>query len=136
MAGHSSIIQGTDGARTAVEQNIIGIGNPGSPQTTQNISIVSTEHLAGLDLTKIVIERLNFTGDINDPYFSPSMTSLNVISGFNSFASPASPSPTLSYHGPGGRGLGVIEFSEVPKPTTAMLAIMGLAAANLRRRAQ
>lgn len=121
MAGYSLIIQGTDAARTAVEQNIVGIGQPGSPQATQNISIISTEHLAAQDLTKIVIERVNNTGDSNDPIFSPSMSSLNVISGFDSFSSPAFPNPNLSYHGSGGRGFGRIEFSPVPEPTTLWL---------------
>ena len=134
MAGYTLIVEGTDATRTAFEQNLQGIGNPGSPQATQNISIISTEHLAASDLTRIVIERLNNTGDTNDPIFSPSMTALDVISGFASFSSPASPSPTLGYHGPGGRGFGVIQFSPVPEPATLWLAITAAVGTAGRRR--
>src|SRR5262245_57074690 len=44
MFGYALIIEGTDGNRTAVEQNLLGVGAPGVPQDTQNINIVNTIH--------------------------------------------------------------------------------------------
>ncbi|MCI0335797.1 MAG: hypothetical protein L0228_21530 [Planctomycetes bacterium] len=134
MQGYALIVEGTDGARTAVEQNLVAIGNPGSPQATQNISIVDTIHHAAVDLTTIVIERLNSTGDTNDPIFSPSMTSLDIIGAYDSFSSPSSPNPFLSYHGSSGRGFGTITFSIVPEPATASLAALAAAMALVVRR--
>ena len=44
MMGYSLIVEGLNDSRTAVEQNLVGIGNPGGPQATQNISIIDTIH--------------------------------------------------------------------------------------------
>jgi hypothetical protein len=131
MFGYSLIIEGIDGARTAHERNLQGIGDPGSPQPTQNISIVSTTHYDAVDLTTIVIERLNNTGDPDDPVFSPSMTSLDIIGAYRASSSPASPAPSLNYHGSGGRGFGTISFSVVPEPTSISLALITVAMALL-----
>jgi hypothetical protein len=122
MAGYSLIAEGTDDNRTVVEQNLLGRGDPGSPQITQNISVLSTTHDAANDLTTLVIERPNDTGDPNDPMFSPSMSRLDIIWGYNSFATPQFPVPELSYHGGDGRGLETINFAPIPEPGTAMLA--------------
>jgi hypothetical protein len=134
MQGYALIIQGTDDNRTAVEQNLVAVGDPGSPQATQNINIISTTHDSGLALTTIVIERLNNTGDINDPIFSPSISSLDIIGAYSSFASPAFPIPNLGYHGSNGRGFGTIEFTAVPEPTAVSLAALGAAMLLLRHR--
>jgi hypothetical protein len=138
MFGYSLIVEGLDDNRTAVEQNLEGVNQPGSPQATQNINIVSTVHHAGVDLTTIVIERLNNTGDPNDPVFSPSMTSLDIIGAYRASSSPASPSPNLNYHGSGGRGFGTITFSVVPEPATMSLTVivgaMALLFSNRRNR--
>lgn len=135
MAGYSLIVQGTDGSRTAVEQNLRGIGNPGTPQAVQNISIVSTLHDEINDLTTIVVERVNDTGDANDPDFTPSMGPLAVIAAYDSFASPASPNPNLSFHGTGGRGFATVTFSEVPEPgATGLACLAAVGGATVRRR--
>jgi hypothetical protein len=118
MFGYSLIVEGTDGNRTAVEQNLQGVAAPGSPQASQDISIISTIHDAANDLTTIVIERPNNTGDADDAVFSPSMTELDIIGAYDSFSSPSSPNGFLSYHGQGGRGFGKITFFVVPEPTT------------------
>jgi hypothetical protein len=127
MFGYSLIVEGLDANRTAVEQNLLGIGSPGDPQEMQNIEIVSTTHDDANNLTTIIIERVNNTGDENDPIFSPSMTTLDIIGAYDSFSSPESPSPTLSYHGRDGRGFGVIEFVVVPEPGGAALLVMAVA---------
>jgi hypothetical protein len=135
MQGYSLIVEGTDATRTAVEQNLAGIGNPGLPQGTQNISLVDVTHDAANDLTTVVIERANNTGDATDPVFSPSMTTLDVIWAYSSFSSPAAPAPELSFHGTGGRGTTVITF--VPEPTGGSLAaIAGTIALSRWRRRQ
>jgi hypothetical protein len=131
MFGYSLIIEGIDGARTAHERNLQGVGDPGVPQPTQNINIVSTVHHDGVDLTTIVIERLNDTGDPDDPVFSPSMTSLDIIGAYRASSSPASPAPDLNYHGFGGRGFGTMTFSVVPEPTSISLAVITVAMALL-----
>jgi hypothetical protein len=136
MNGYSLIIEGLDGTRTAHERNLITIGNPGVPQATQNISIVSTVHDAANDLTTITLERLNNTGDPNDPNFSTSMTSLDVIWAYRAAASPAAPVPNLNNHGSSGRGTTLITFSAVPEPCSlslmAMMAAVGLTSRRSR----
>jgi hypothetical protein len=127
MFGYSLIIEGTGANRTAVEQNLLGVGSPGDPQPVQNINIVSTTHDAANDLTTIVVERPNNTGDADDPAFSPSMQSLEVIWGYSAFSSPTEPAPMLSYHGSGGRGFDTITFHVVPEPTTTLLAALAAA---------
>lgn len=127
MYGYSLIIEGTDAARTAVEQNLLGAGAPGSPQAIQNISILSTVHHAASDLTTLVIERLNNTGDPDDAIFSPNMTQLNIIGAYNSFTSPSDPDGDLEYHGSDGRGFGVIQFAVIPEPSGAFLAAVSTA---------
>jgi hypothetical protein len=135
MQGYSLIIEGIDANRTAVEQNLVGIGNPGSPQPTQNISIISTVHQQALDRTTIVIERLNDTGNSDDPILSPFISSLDFIAAYNGNSSPANPDPTLSYHGSTGRGFGTIEFTIIPEPaaTTLLLTAAGVGALYRRR---
>jgi hypothetical protein len=125
MQGYSLIVEGTDANRTAVEQNLLGIGSPGDPQEMQNINILSTTHDAASDLTTIVIERPNDTGDPNDPVFSPTMDALEVIWGLSAFSSPAAPAPILSYHGSDGRGFEIVTFAPVPEPTSTLLACFG-----------
>jgi hypothetical protein len=131
MFGYALIIEGTDGNRTAVEQNLLGIGAPGTPQATQNINIVNTIHDDPKNLTTIVIDRVNDTGDPNDPVFSPNMTQLDIIGAYSSFSSPARPIGTLSYHGVGGRGVGYIEFAVVPEPSGVSIATVYSAIALL-----
>jgi hypothetical protein len=136
MNGYSLIIEGLDGTRTAHERNLITIGNPGVPQATQNISIVSTVHDAANDLTTIILERPNQTGDPNDPNFSTSMTALDVIWAYRAAASPAAPVPNLNNHGQSGRGATLITFSPVPEPCgislLAMMAAIGLTSRRTR----
>ena len=135
MMGYSLIVEGLNDSRTAVEQNLVGIGNPGGPQATQNISIIDTIHDDPNNLTTIIIERPNTTGDSNDPVFNTSMTSLPIIWAHDSFATPTSPNPDLTYHGNGGRGFATIRFEVVPEPTAMLLATMaGAALCTLRRR--
>ena len=134
MMGYSLIVEGLDDSRTVVEQNLVGIGNPGSPQATQNISIIDTIHDDLSDLTTVILERPNSTGDANDPAFSTSMTSLPIIWAHDSFATPADPNPVLTYHGSGGRGFTTIRFTVVPEPTGMLLAGIAAAAALLTAR--
>ena len=133
MNGYSFIVEGLDGTRTAHERNLVANGNPGAPQTTQNISIVSTIHDAANDLTTITLERPNQTGDPNDPDFSTSMTALDVIWAYRAAASPAAPVPNLNNHGASGRGQAKITFAPVPEPSTALL-LASLAAIGLNSR--
>jgi hypothetical protein len=134
MFGYALIVEGTDGNRTVVEQNLVGRGDPGSPQPTQNITIIDTTHDAANDLTTVIIERANNTGDGNDAVFSPSMTALEIIGAYDSFSSPSSPNGFLSYHGNQGRGFGIITFSVVPEPDTVLLLLASGALAMLRIR--
>ena len=134
MAGYSFIVEGTDDSRTVVEQNLSGIGDPGSPQDEQNISIVNVLHDVDNDLTTVIVDRVNSTGDPNDPDFSMSMTALPVIWAFDSFSSPTSPNGVLSFHGRDGRGDTVIEFSPVPEPTGVALTALAAAGLSLVRR--
>jgi hypothetical protein len=127
MRGYALIVEGLDATRTVVEQNLVGIGNPGGPQATQNLNLFSTVHDAANDLTTLFFERANNTGDPNDPVFSPSMTSLDIIWGRDAFASPTTPSPDLSYHGSDGRGFAKITFAVVPEPASLLLVILSLA---------
>jgi hypothetical protein len=134
MNGYSFIIEGLDGTRTAHERNLVANGNPGSPQATQNISIVSTVHDAVNDLTTITITRPNYTGDPDDPAFFTSMTALDVIWAYRAAASPGSPAPALNYHGSSGRGSTIITFSPVPEPCSLLLlATMATVCISSRR---
>ncbi len=135
MNGYSFIIEGLDGTRTAHERNLVANGNPGVPQATQNISIVSTIHDAANDLTTITLERPNQTGDPNDPDFSTSMTELDVIWAYRASASPAAPVANLNFHGMSGRGATLITFAAVPEPNTALL-LASIAAIGLYARGQ
>ncbi len=136
MNGYSFIIEGLDGTRTAHERNLVANGNPGAPQATQNISIVSTIHDAANDLTTITLERPNQTGDPNDPDFSTSMTALDVIWAYRAAASPASPVANLNNHGTNGRGTTLITFAAVPEPCCinllAAMAAVGLTSRRTR----
>jgi hypothetical protein len=136
MNGYSFIIQGLDGTRTAQERNLVANGNPGAPQATQNISIVSTIHDAANDLTTIILSRPNQTGDPEDPDFSTSMTELDVIWAYRASATPAAPVATLNNHGTNGRGATVITFAAVPEPCGmslwAVMAMVGLASRKTR----
>jgi hypothetical protein len=134
MMGYSLIVEGLNDGRTVVEQNLVGIGNPGGPQDTQNINIIDTTHDDLNDLTTVIVERPNNTGDSNDPIFTTSMTSLPIIWGYDSFATPATPNPDLTYHGSSGRGFATIRFSEVPEPIGMLLAAMAGAALCASRR--
>lgn len=126
MRGYSLIIEGTGDTRTAVERNLQGIGNPGSPQLSQDLIHLDTIHDAGNELTTVILERLNDTGDVNDPIFTPSMTSLDLIWSYDSFASPDEPNPDLTYHGQDGRGVVTITFAPVvPEPTSMAMAMLG-----------
>jgi hypothetical protein len=120
MEGYSLIVEGLNDARTVVEQNLLGSGTPGSPQAIQNVSILGTSYDAAQNLTTIVLERANQTGDPNDPSFSTSMTSLDVIWAYRGSATPALPSPTLNYHGRNGRGDVSLTFSPAPEPATVV----------------
>jgi hypothetical protein len=119
-------VEGTNDNRTVVEQNLEGVGNPGAPQSSQDIELVNTIHDDVNNLTTIVLDRPNDTGDPDDPIFSPSMASLPIIWAHDSFATPAEPNPVLTYHGFGGRGFATITFHVVPEPAGLLLA--GLAA--------
>ena len=139
MRGYSLIIEGTGDTRTAVERNLQGIGNPGSPQLSQDLTHLDTIHDADNELTTVILERLNDTGDVSDPIFTPSMTSLDLIWSYDSFASPDEPNPDLTYHGPDGRGVVTIAFAPVvPEPTSMAMAMLGslvgLAFTSRRRR--
>lgn len=128
MEGYSLIVTGSDAARTVVEQNLLGTGSPGDPQGMQDINVVSVTHDAANDLSTVIVERLNQTGDPDDPDFTTSMTALDVIWAYNSFASPAFPNPNLNYHGSLGRGGTQITFAPVPEPASASLAAVALLA--------
>lgn len=138
MNGYSLIVAGNHANRTVVEQNLAGVGNPGSEQPTQNLSLISISHNAAAKLSTVVVERANQTGDPDDAVFSPSMTSLPLIWGYDSYATPESPNPFLDYHGPGGRGFVTITFAPVPEPNAALLTAAALLApaglATMRRR--
>ncbi|HEX2475905.1 MAG TPA: PEP-CTERM sorting domain-containing protein, partial [Lacipirellulaceae bacterium] len=104
------------------------------PQAHQDISIISTTHDAANDLTTIVLERPNNTGDGNDAIFSPSMMELDVIGAYDSFSSRSAPNGNLSYHGSNGRGFGTITFSPIPEPNTVLLLLASGALAMIRFR--
>ena len=126
MMGYSLIVEGLDATRTVVEQNLVGIGNPGGPQVTQNINIIDATHDAPGDLTTVIIERANDTGDPLDPDFSTSLSSLNVIWAYYPFATPDNPQPDLTYHGGSGRGFATITFT--PEPASPLLVASALPA--------
>jgi hypothetical protein len=136
MNGYSFIIQGLDGTRTVQERNLVANGNPGAPQATQNINIVSTVHDAANDLTTIILSRPNQTGDPEDPDFSTSMTSLDVIWAYRASATPAAPVANLNNHGTNGRGATLITFSAVPEPCGTLLlgsfAMLSLSSRRMR----
>lgn len=134
MQGYSLIVEGVDDARTAVEQNLVNTGIPGSPQATQNIEILSTTHDAANDLTTILIRRPNMTGDPEDPDFPHPTNPLPIIWSYGSFSSPEFPSPDLSYHGSNGRGDTFITFEPVAIPEPSTMALLGLAGALLAMR--
>jgi hypothetical protein len=136
MLGYSLIVEGVNGDRTVVEQNLQGIGSPGSPQPIQNISIEDTIHDDLNNLSTVIVERLNNTGDADDPIFNTNLQSLDIIWAHDSFATPANPSPNLTYHGFGGRGFDTITFVEVPEPSSLLLLAiaLGLTVGNARRR--
>jgi hypothetical protein len=126
MMGYSLIVEGLDANRTVVEQNLAGIGDPGSPQAMQNINVVAMMHDAPNDLTTVVIERPNDTVDPLDPDFATSLSSLNVIWAYYPFATPEFPQPDLTYHSGSGRGFATIAFT--PEPTTSVLVATAAAA--------
>jgi hypothetical protein len=134
MEGYSLIIEGLNDNRTAVEQNLLGSGTPGLPQATQNIHVLSTAYDSVNDLSTLVIERANNTGDADDPIFTTSMTSLDVIWAYRASASKTLPSPTLNYHGRNGRGDTTITFSPVPEPASAAIVALGVLTMGCRLR--
>jgi hypothetical protein len=134
MIGYTFIVEGTDASRSVVEQNLLGIGDPGLPQDEQNITLVDVLHDMDNDLTTVIVDRPNSTGDPLDPDFSTSMTALSVIWGYDSFSSPTLPNGTLSFHGRDGRGEALIEFSPHPEPGGAVLAALAAAGFSFVRR--
>jgi hypothetical protein len=126
MMGYSLIVQGIDANRTVVEQNLVQRGNPGIPQAVQNIYHFDTDHDEPNNLTRLSILRANNTGDADDPIFSPSMTSLDVIWAFSDDASPAFPISSMGNHGRNGRGVAQIQFAVIPEPTCSTLLVLGM----------
>lgn len=133
MQGYSLIIEGLDDVRTVVEQNMLGRGNPGSPQSIQNLTVLDISHDALNDLTTLVIKRANQTGDPEDPDFSTALTSLDVIWAYAVTATPENPNGALSYHGPGGRGFATLTFAPIPEPASALLLVPGSLLLLMRR---
>ncbi|MGL4512444.1 MAG: hypothetical protein ACRCT8_05080 [Lacipirellulaceae bacterium] len=131
MAGYSVVVEGTGASRTVVEQNLLGIGNEGSPQATQNLSFVSIIADDFQQLTTITLERASNTGDPSDPVFDTSLTSIPMIWAYAQFSSVDNPAPTLGFHGVGGRGFATLSFMVVPEPSAALLCAMAL---GVRRR--
>jgi hypothetical protein len=134
MAGYTVIVEGTDANRTVVEQNMVGIGNEGVPQGTQNLQLVSTSFDPAAGLTTIELTRANSTGDPNDPEFSTSLTTLPMIWAYSRFASAEFPSPTLGFHTTSGRGFSTLAFSPIPEPAGSLLMAVAVAAAGRSRR--
>lgn len=133
MMGYSLIVQGIDDNRTVVEQNLVARGNPGIPQAVQNILHFDTHHDEPNNLTRLSILRANNTGDTDDPVFSPSMTSLDVIWAYSALASPAVPAPNMANHRQSGRGVAQIQFVTIPEPTcSALLMLAALTIATTR----
>lgn len=134
MQGYSIIVEGLDDSRSIVEQNLLGRGNPGDPQETQNLDFIDVIYDADANLTTVILERLNDTGDADDPLFSPSMTTLPVIYAYDSAATVELSNPFLRNHGRNGRGFADITF--VPEPgSIALIALAtGLAVAGWRCR--
>lgn len=124
MMGYSLIVQGIDGNRTVVEQNLVARGNPGIPQAVQNIYHFDTYHDESNNLTRLSIFRANNTGDTDDPIFSPSMTSLDIIWAYSAVASPEIPAPNMANHRQSGRGVAQIQFVAVPEPTCSTLLVL------------
>jgi hypothetical protein len=133
MRGYSLIVKGLDSDRTVVEQNLLGRGNPGSPQSSQNLTVVDVRHDEANNLTTLIIERANQTGDQNDPEFSTDMTSLDVIWAYNSNATPENPDGLLRNHGQSGRGFATISLFPVPEPASVMLVAIGCIPLIIRR---
>lgn len=136
MQGYSIILEGLDDTRSAVEQNLVGRGNPGSPQAVQDLDFIDATYDSDADLTTVILERLNDTGDENDPVLAPSMTSLALIFAYDSSATVTQPNPNLANHGRSGRGFATITFEPVPEAGTMTLLMLGasIAAAICRRR--
>jgi hypothetical protein len=136
MQGYTIMVEGLDAARTVKEQNLAGVGDPGLPQAAQNLNLISATHDAANDLSTVIVERANSTGDPDDPDFSTSMTSIPMIWGYNSFATPEFPNGQLDYHGSNGRGFETLTFAPVPEPNALALGAIAatLAVARLRRR--
>jgi hypothetical protein len=136
MQGYAIIVEGINDTRSIVEQNLAGRGDPGSPQAIQNLDFIDVIYNSDTDLSTVIVERENDTGDENDPIFSPSMTSLPIIFAYDSSATVAVPNPLLRNHGRNGRGFGTITF--VPEPGSATLLALGasLACALLRRKSR
>jgi hypothetical protein len=133
MRGYSLIVEGLDSNRSVVEQNLLGRGNPGSPQENQNLTIVDVRHDEANNLTTLAVERANQTGDQNDPAFSTNMTSLDVIWAYNSNATPENPNGFLRNHGQSGRGFATIMLTPIPEPTSVMLVTIGCISLIIRR---
>jgi len=136
MQGYSIIVEGLDDTRSAVEQNLVGRGNPGSPQAIQNLELIDATYDSDADSTTVILERLNDTDDANDPAFSTNMTSLALIFAYDSAATVIQPNPSLANHGRSGRGFATITFEPVPETGTAALILLGtgLSGATWRRR--
>ena len=124
MMGYSLIVQGIDANRTVVEQNLVARGNPGIPQAVQNIYHFDTYHDEPINLSRLSILRANNTGDTDDPIFSPSMTSLDIIWAYSAVASPEAPAPNMANHRQSGRGVAQIQFAVIPEPTCSTLLVL------------
>jgi DOMON domain/PEP-CTERM motif len=139
MMGYAVIVTGIDDLRSVAEQNLVAIGNPGTPQLTQNLDFLDLTQDDGNSLTTLLLERPNDTGDPNDPVFSPNMTSLDLIFAYDSAATLAAPNGSLSNHGHDGRGVATITFEPVPEPASwcvfaTSLGLMGIGRRRIGRR--
>lgn len=120
MMGYALIVEGTDNDRAVVEQNLVFAGDPGTPQTVQNIAVVDLFHHEADDLTTLVITRPNTTGDPEDLDFSTNLAELDIIWAYDQYATRLFPNPAMAYHG-GARGAAVMTFAVIPEPGTLIL---------------
>ncbi|NNF08493.1 MAG: hypothetical protein HKN21_17155, partial [Candidatus Eisenbacteria bacterium] len=109
MQGYA-IVTELSGGHTTHERNLVAVGDPGVPHTTQDLNLVSST-ITGSTIERVFTRPLITAEGYNFENYQLG-NPINLIWAFSSFGN-----PTLAWHGASGRGKDVtVQFAEEPTP--------------------